>query len=103
MVNLAVHEGTVSVTLEGQTGIRLSRVLLVAYQNIAVSRIGRGENAGHDLEEFNIVRVLSPLGQWSGAPQHFEASVSTIPTEATDVAILVQPVGEGPIDPSSAQ
>jgi hypothetical protein len=97
MVNLAVHEGMVAVTLERQSGIPLSDVLLVAYQKRATSRIGRGENAGRDLEEFNIVRALRPLGQWSGAPQHFEASVDTIPADATDVAILVQPRSEGPI------
>jgi hypothetical protein len=97
MVSLAVHEGSVSVTLERQTGIPLSDVLLVAYQRRAVSRIGRGENAGRELEEFNIVRALRPLGQWSGASQHYVASVGTIPADATDVAILVQSMGEGPI------
>ncbi len=97
MVSLAVHEGTVSVTLERQTGIPLSDVLMIAYQRRAVSRIGRGENAGRELEEFNIVRALDPLGRWSGAPQHFEAALDTIPADATDVAILIQPTGEGAI------
>jgi hypothetical protein len=97
MLNLAVHEGTVSVTLERQAGVRLSDVLLVAYQKRVVSRIGRGENAGRELEEFNIVRALRPLGHWAGAPQQFEAPVGTIPTDATDVAILVQMTGGGPI------
>jgi hypothetical protein len=97
MVNIEVHEGTVSVTLERQVGIPLSDVLLVAYQRRAVSRIGRGENAGRELEEFNIVRALRPLGQWSGEAQHFKASVDMIPADATDVAVLVQSPGEGPI------
>jgi hypothetical protein len=70
---------------------------LVAYQRRAVSRIGRGENAGRELEEFNIVRALRPLGQWSGEAQHFKASVDMIPADATDVAVLVQSPGEGPI------
>jgi hypothetical protein len=97
MVELAVHEGMVSVTLERQAGIPLSDVLMVAYQKRAVSRIGRGENAGRELEEFNVVRALAPLGRWSGAPRHFEASLGTIPADATDVAILIQPTGEGAI------
>ncbi len=97
VVTLAVHLGTVSVTLERQAGIPLSDVLLVAYQKRAVSRIGHGENAGRELEEFNIVRALTPLGQWAGGPRQFEALVSTIPADATDIAVLVQPVGEGPI------
>jgi hypothetical protein len=97
VVNLAVHAGTVSVTLEPQGGVPLSDVMLVAYQRSAVSRIGRGENAGRELEEFNIVRALRPLGHWSGAPQQFEAPLGTIPADATDVAILVQPTGAGPI------
>ncbi len=97
VVNLAVHLGTISVTLERHAGIPLSDVLLVAYQKAAVSRIGHGENAGRELEEFNIVRALTPLGQWAGASQQFEALVGTIPGDATDVAILIQGVGEGPI------
>jgi len=85
------------VILERQAGIPLSDVLLVAYRKRAISRIGREEHAGRDLAEFNVVRALRPLEQWSGAPQHFEASVDTLPIDATDVAILVQSSGEGPI------
>ncbi len=96
-LSVAVHEGMVSVTLGPQPAIPFSEVLLVAYQKQVVSRISRGENAGRELDEFNIVRALRPLGQWSGAPQHFEAPVGAIPTDATDVAILVQRTSEGPI------
>jgi hypothetical protein len=59
MVNVAVHEGTVAVTLERQAGVPLSDVLLVAYQRRAVSRIGRGENADIGRERHSISRRQS--------------------------------------------
>ena len=40
--------------------------MLVAYLHHAVSAIGRGENAGRTLDEFNIVRNIRTLGEWKG-------------------------------------
>jgi hypothetical protein len=71
--------------------------VLVGYRRQAVSAIGRGENAGRTLTEFNIVRVIRTLGQWDGRAQQFQARVDSFPTDATDVAALVQPVGQGHI------
>jgi hypothetical protein len=72
-------------------------VLLVAYLRHAVSAIGRGENAGRNLEEFNIVRELRTLGGWKGEPKAFRIPVSSLPRDATDVAVLIQPSGQGPM------
>jgi hypothetical protein len=56
----------------------------------ATSSIGRGENAGRKLEEFNIVRGLRELGQWKGDVVSFRARLASLPRDATDVAVLVQ-------------
>jgi hypothetical protein len=72
-------------------------VVLVAYLRHAVSAIGRGENAGRTLEEFNIVRNIRTLGVWKGQVETFHVSVSSLPPDATDVAVLVQPTGQAPI------
>jgi hypothetical protein len=67
-------------------------VLLVAYVRRATSSIGRGENAGRTLEEFNIVRGVRDLGRWNGDPVSYRARLSALPRDATDVAVLVQSV-----------
>lgn len=78
-------------------------VWLVPYLRHARSAIGRGENAGRNLEEFNIVRELRALGAWNGAAQSFTIPLSSLPPDSTDVAVLVQPKGQGPIIGAATQ
>lgn len=96
-VGLSVHEGEILVDFGTASNIASCDVLLVAYQRTAVSPIGRGENAGRTLEEFNVVRDFRVLGRWAGHPQAFHARVDSFPADATDVAVIVQPVGQAPI------
>jgi hypothetical protein len=67
-------------------------VLLVAYVRRVTSSIGRGENAGRTLEEFNIVREVRDLGRWTGDPVSFRTRLTSLPRDATDVAVLVQSI-----------
>jgi hypothetical protein len=69
-------------------------VILVSYLRHAVSAIGRGENAGRKLEEFNIVRGIRKLGSWRSAGARFIVPVASLPADATDVAVLVQGSGQ---------
>jgi len=103
-VALSVHDGDVLVDLgeqqpdwAAQQKGAPSDVLLVAYLRTAVSPIGRGENAGRTLKEFNIVRGVRSLGRWSGQKQQYRSRVDSFPPDATDVAVLVQPVRQAPI------
>ena len=72
-------------------------VWLVAYRRHALSAIGRGENAGRNLEEFNIVRELRNLGPWTGEEKAFRIPLSSLPSDSTDVAVLIQHAGQGAI------
>jgi hypothetical protein len=69
-------------------------VILVSYLRHAVSAIGRGENAGRELEEFNIVRGIRKLGSWRGDGTRFSTPLASLPADATDVAVLVQGSGQ---------
>lgn len=71
-----------------------SDIVLVAYLHKAVSAIGRGENAGRTLQEFNVVRSIRTLGRWSGNIVSLHVPLSSLPGDATDVAVLVQSVGQ---------
>lgn len=96
-VLIAVREASVLVELGAQSGGPSCDVVLVIFLRHAVSPIGRGENAGRTLEEFNIVRGIRTLGTWKGATERFRVPVSSLPSDATDVAILIQPPGQAPI------
>src|SRR6185437_1694891 len=43
-----------------------AHVLLVGYDAAHQTPVGRGENGGRTLLESNVVRSLTPLGDWSG-------------------------------------
>lgn len=89
-VEILLQESDVVVALSAQEHAEPSDVLMVAYLRKAATPIGRGENAGRKLEEFNIVRDMRSLGHWTGGPVKFNARLSSLPRDATDVAILVQ-------------
>ena len=78
-------------------------VVLVAYLRKAVSAIGRGENAGRTLDEYNIVRAVVPLGRWQGGAQEFRAKLASLPQDTTDVAVLVQSPGQGAVVAAATQ
>jgi hypothetical protein len=96
-VALSVRDGEVFIDLDAQPKRAPSDVLLVAYLRTAVTAIGRGENAGRTLKEFNIVRDFHSLGRWAGEKQQYHARVDALPRDATDVAVLVQSVEQAPI------
>ncbi|HWX28178.1 MAG TPA: DUF1223 domain-containing protein [Steroidobacteraceae bacterium] len=96
-VALSVRDGEVFVDLGAQEGVAPCDVLLVTYLRTAVSPIGRGENAGRTLKEFNIVRDFHSLGRWDGKKQRYHSPLKALPSDATDVAVLVQPLGQAPI------
>ena len=96
-VALSIGGGEVHVRLESSELGRGTDVVLVSYLRKAVSAIGRGENAGRTLDEYNIVRSISSLGHWDGSNRELVARVDTLPRDATDVAILVQASTQGAI------
>ena len=43
------------------------------------------------------MRDIRTLGLWKGQVETFHVSVSSLPPDATNVAVLVQPSGQAPI------
>lgn len=93
-VRLTVHEGSLSVELGADTPRSTGDITLIAFERAAVSSVGRGENAGRTLHEYNIVRAVRPLGHYRGAVQTFSAELGSLPEDATDVAVIVQAPGQ---------
>ena len=96
-IGVSVRNSEVLVEVGAKPGVTPSDVTLVGYLRHASSPIGRGENAGRTLDEFNIVRAIRILGVWKGQAETYRVPVSSLPPDATNVAVLVQPSGQGPI------
>ncbi len=96
-VHVAVQGADLVISVEAATGALPGDVILVSYVPSAVTPIGRGENAGRELHEFNIVRSFAPLGPWQGAAAEWRVGLKTLPADAAQVAVLVQQRGPGPI------
>ena len=94
-LSVSVRDGFVVVDVGAGSQSPGCEVWLVPYLRHALSAVSRGENAGRNLEEFNIVRDVRALGDWRGEAKVFRTPLSSLPADATDVAILIQPYGQG--------
>ena len=68
----------------------------MGYLPHASTAVGAGENAGHRLEEFDIVRTYQTLGLWQGTEKRLTVPLSSLAPEVSRVAVLLQ-LPEGPI------
>jgi hypothetical protein len=96
-LDVSVHDANLVVTLSAQQPQAPCDVLLLGYLPEATSKVTRGENAGHELHDFNIVRSVRNLGSWQGEARTFHVPLSSVAADATVVAVLVQQHDQGPI------
>jgi hypothetical protein len=97
-VNLtaAVHDGVLDIELPAAAAPPAgAELLLMPLLPQADSAIGRGENGGHTLREFDIVLAQRILGRWDGRVAHYNVPLASLPPAATRVALLLQARGQG--------
>jgi hypothetical protein len=93
----AIDQGYLTLSIAAQPGFKSSDVMLVGFLRQASTHIGRGENSGLTIQEFNIVRSIQRLGSWDGNACSFRVALSSLPKDATHAAVLVQTKGQGSI------
>jgi hypothetical protein len=101
-VSIEVSEGMLIVGVPERQDRKPYQVFVAAYLPHASTAVGRGENTGRTLQEFNIVRQFRSMGTWSGHAAVFRASVDSFPADASRVAVLLQRNEQGPIAGSAA-
>jgi len=101
-VSLEVSDGVLTVRVPEGQDRKPYQVFVAAYLPQASTPVGRGENSGRTLQEFNIVRQFRSIGTWSGHAAVFRAAVDSFPADASRVAVLLQRDGQGPIAGSAA-
>jgi hypothetical protein len=83
---IEVQRGSTGLTVSVASGVGSGTLLLIGYDPLHRTKVGRGENTGRTLDEANIVRSMSVLGAWSGKPVQLQ-----VPYPAgQDVAVLLQ-------------
>ena len=92
-----VNQGILTVRLASGEPPTAADVNAIAYLPHATTAVGRGENAGRRLTEYNIVRQSRRLGTWDGRAGILRVPVESFPADATRVAILVQRPQQGSV------
>lgn len=96
-LDLSAQDGYLTITLGAQPQPAACDVLLLGLLPHASSTVTRGENAGRELREFNIVRSVRKLGDWQGEGRSFTVPLTVLAPDATGAVVLVQQHDQGPI------
>jgi hypothetical protein len=96
-IALSIGDGQLRVDIPQGTSQGEQDINLIAFLAQASTAIGRGENSGRTLTEFNIVRQVRVLGTWSGQRRTLQVPLADLAPDATDVAVLLQRVHQGAI------
>jgi hypothetical protein len=89
--------GQITVKVGAFPGSLQYEVYAIAYLPRAVTAIGRGENAGRTLTEWNIVRSWRKLGIADGRALQFNVAAKAFPADATRLLIILQQVSLGAV------
>jgi hypothetical protein len=89
-ISIAASSAELQIDVAAAASAAGGDVLLLALLPEAQTAIGRGENGGRTLREFNIVRASFALGTWDGSARHYALKRASLPPDATTVAVVVQ-------------
>ena len=93
-LTVAERDGKIKVTIGAAEAGGLPRaagVYLFAFASSRTVTIQRGENAGSTLTYANVVRGITKLGEWDGAPIDLEADLSQAHFDGADsYAVILQ-------------
>ena len=96
-IMLKIDNRTLTVSLPEQKRHDEYQIMFAAVQSKAVTAVGNGENAGHTLSEFNIVRDFRMLDKWDGDVKVLHASLKTLPAQADRIVVFIQATHQGHI------
>lgn len=96
-VAVEVSPSELTIRLPERAELRGYDVNVVAYLPEASTAIGRGENSGRTLTEFNIVREWRRVATWDGKASVLRLPLESFPADASRVAVLLQKSNQGSI------
>jgi hypothetical protein len=96
-ISVEVSDSEVTVSLPERAAQSSCDLNVVAFLPEATTAVGRGENSGRTLTEYNIVRQFRRVAAWDGKPNVLRLPLSSFPADATRVAVLLQRGNQGSI------
>jgi hypothetical protein len=98
---IAVFSKNGKISIEIGHGAGRAEVVLIGFDPLHRTAIGRGENGGRTLTESNIVRSIRQIGDWNGAPISFHVQApsgqqAAVLLEAPDGSIVGAARTSGP-------
>lgn len=94
-VDLVPNADRISVELSGMVDGVEAEVLLMRYDHMHQTMIGRGENGGRTLDYHHVVRERRVLGRWRGEAIDFQ--VQKPAADNAGLAVVVQERNYGPV------
>ncbi len=94
-VSLSVADGRVTVASAAK-GSGAGEVWLCAITKAVPVAIGRGENRGHTVTYYNVVRRWTKLGDWTGAAGNWSVPLADIERDGADAVAVVIQSGNAP-------
>jgi hypothetical protein len=95
--------GTLSVAIPaGDAPSAPASVYLALFDHSHVTPVGRGENSGQTLTEFNIVRAWRKIGQWTGQATELALGLGPQSSAFDAGAIILQEGDSGPVRGATA-
>jgi hypothetical protein len=105
-VTLAVsrdERGALKVAIPASDGGSAPSSVYAAFFDVThATPVGRGENSGRTLTEFNIVREWRKIGEWTGKATELPIGLGPQPTGFDACAIILQEGSNGPIRGATA-
>ena len=90
-------QGRYRIAIPADGAAAQASVYLALFDHSHQTPVGRGENSGRTLTEFNIVREWRKIGEWSGKPVEIALGVDSRSTSFDACAVVVQEGDEGPV------
>jgi len=96
-IGLVAEQGVLRVRLPDLAGGCDCELLLLGVLPRAQTAVARGENSGHVLREFNIVRQVYPLAGWNGVAERRAQPLPRLPAGVSLIVLLAQRRGDARI------
>ena len=103
---LAASGPTIAVTGSGTqrvvhvgagTAAAPAAVWLVFFDSKHETKVKAGENSGRKLANFNVVRIMTSVGKWTGRAVDFPVDLDALGADCDGAAVIVQTEETGPI------
>ena len=94
------EDGGLQVSLPGGHFEGKATVWLLRYDSVVVTDVARGENAGRTINNYNVVRGMWPIGEWTGQPLEIrlpETALTSGEGGRDGCVVIVQAAGQGPV------